>query len=97
MSTSATVATCIGCGCDDDHACVGGCSWVRIDRIACVGVCAACLADVPRWDAGDRSMAEDAPLDGVDLEDMPLADDDAGLILPGDYEFDATLQEMRAR
>jgi len=33
---------CILCGCTDSHACVGGCSWVVVDRIKGVGVCSAC-------------------------------------------------------
>lgn len=55
------VATCIGCGCDDLHACsdeaVGGpCSWVRLDRVAGLGVCSACPEHVGRWDAGERDF-----------------------------------------
>lgn len=26
------IATCIGCGCDDHHACGEGCYWLRVDR-----------------------------------------------------------------
>lgn len=48
------VATCIGCGCDDLHACDLGCSWLRVDRKANLGVCSTCQRDVARWDAGDR-------------------------------------------
>ncbi|KGC20326.1 hypothetical protein DM48_7914 [Burkholderia gladioli] len=41
------IATCIGCGCDDDHACWDDaqdapCSWVRVDYTAGLGVCSAC-------------------------------------------------------
>lgn len=56
------LATCIGCGCDDNHACVGegldsACSWVRLDREAGLGVCSACPGgDVSRWDAGGRTI-----------------------------------------
>lgn len=43
-------AVCIGCGCDDLHACMGGldtgtgegwdpCSWVVVDRRAGLGIC----------------------------------------------------------
>lgn len=53
------LATCIGCGCDDNHACVDGldsaCWWVRLDRRMGLGVCSACPErEVARWDAGDR-------------------------------------------
>lgn len=50
-------ATCIGCGCDDRHACVVAnqpCSWLRVDRVAGVGVCSECVGDVARWDNGYR-------------------------------------------
>lgn len=58
------LSTCIGCGCDDLHACRNPfedfedtpCSWIRIDRDAGVGVCSECPEDVARWDAGDRKM-----------------------------------------
>src|SRR6266699_5392354 len=56
------VATCIGCGCDDNHPCVGegpdgACSWMRVDRDKGLGVCSACPgSDISRWDAGDRQI-----------------------------------------
>jgi len=56
------IATCIGCGCDDYHACYDEtedqpCSWIRLDRSAGLGVCSVCPDDVTRWDVGDRSIA----------------------------------------
>lgn len=45
------VATCIGCGCDDNHACPLGCSWLRVDRKTKLGVCSECPAEVREWDA----------------------------------------------
>lgn len=59
------LATCIGCGCDDNHACAGdgldsGCYWVRVDRRAGLGVCSACPeTEVKRWDSGDRKPKEE--------------------------------------
>ena len=59
------LATCIGCACDDDHACVTqredgewGCRhWVRLDRDVGLGVCSICPgSDVSRWDAGERQI-----------------------------------------
>lgn len=52
------LAVCIGCGCDDDHACYDdeagvGCHWVRLDRAA--GVCSCCWEIVKVWDAGQRA------------------------------------------
>jgi ParB/RepB/Spo0J family partition protein len=54
---SAAVATCIGCGCTDDHACEGGCSWVRIDRESGKGVCSKCPASIKKWDAVEQKPA----------------------------------------
>lgn len=50
------VAQCIGCGCDDLHACPGGCSWFRVDYGARRGVCSCCPDHVDRWDAGDMGF-----------------------------------------
>ncbi|MHB1696561.1 MAG: hypothetical protein ACYCSQ_00420 [bacterium] len=50
------VATCVGCGCDDLHACPGGCSWLRLDRTAGVGVCSECEDMVEDWDNGERDI-----------------------------------------
>ena len=57
-----TTATCIGCGCDDWHACCSEatgqpCSWLMVDRNAGLGVCSECPDDVERWNAGDRATA----------------------------------------
>jgi hypothetical protein len=32
---------CVGCGCTDDRACVGGCSWVRDEP----PICSVCWAE----------------------------------------------------
>lgn len=60
------IATCIGCGCDDLHAChddaTGGpCSWLRVDRKARLGVCSACPEIAEAWDKGDRAMRVPVP------------------------------------
>ncbi len=55
-----TLASCIGCGCDDLHACVddlGPCSWIVVDRDAGRGVCSCCESHMERWNAGDRSVS----------------------------------------
>jgi hypothetical protein len=36
------IAACIGCGCTDDRACLGGCWWLDVDRAAGKGVCCYC-------------------------------------------------------
>lgn len=53
------IATCIGCGCTDRHACVGDdgpCSWLVVDYAAGVGVCSCCESHMGRWESGDRSV-----------------------------------------
>lgn len=51
--------TCIGCGCSDMRACVAHfgepCRWLRVDRVAGVGVCNECEDEASRWDRGDRA------------------------------------------
>lgn len=74
-------ATCIGCGCTSGRACPNGCSWLRVDYRAGLGVCSSCPEHEARWDAGDRRLAHE------DL-DTDLEEDERALILPGDPEFD---------
>lgn len=55
------IASCIGCGCTDERACIDKisgtpCSWLRVDRTAGIGVCSCCPEDVRRWDDGDRTV-----------------------------------------
>lgn len=49
------LATCIGCGCDDFHACPDGCYWLRVDYSAGLGVCSECEEHAEAWDRGDRT------------------------------------------
>lgn len=52
-------ATCIGCSCDDFHACQtedGPCSWLEVDYAAGLGVCSNCEEHIERWDKGDRTL-----------------------------------------
>ena len=55
------ISKCIGCGCDDLHACITpsgeGCYWLRLDRAISLGVCSECADHVGRWDAGERTMS----------------------------------------
>ena len=55
-------AICIGCGCDDQHACWDEragqpCSWLTVDRESGLGVCSVCPGDLRRWERGDREVA----------------------------------------
>lgn len=90
--------TCMGCGCDDDSACVTvageACSWLRIDPDAGVGVCSHCPDEVARFETGDRRMYTEESASEVD-EIFGHVDDEPGLILPGDDEFDETLEDLR--
>jgi hypothetical protein len=45
-------AICIGCGCTDQCACDGGCSWLA--RYGDAGVCSRCKQAIGPWDAGAR-------------------------------------------
>lgn len=52
-------ATCIGCGCNDFHACQteeGPCSWLEVDYTMGRGVCSNCEEYLERWNKGDRSL-----------------------------------------
>jgi hypothetical protein len=44
------MTTCIGCGCTDDAACEGGCSWLRLDEENRHGICSSCPEFVDGWD-----------------------------------------------
>jgi hypothetical protein len=57
MSTTRQPALCIGCGCDEHHACNHGgtgCWWMRFDAAANVGVCSQCEDLVKAFDQGQR-------------------------------------------
>lgn len=59
---AARIATCIGCGCDDFHACFDEaagtpCAWLVVDYPTRLGVCSACPEHVARFKSGDRSIA----------------------------------------
>ena len=50
----AAACRCIGCGCDELHACVNAfgepCGWLRVDHVNGVGVCSQCVHLVDEWD-----------------------------------------------
>lgn len=49
------LASCIGCGCDDFHACPYGCWWLRVCYETGQGVCSECENHLEAWDRGDRT------------------------------------------
>ncbi|HEX5461852.1 MAG TPA: hypothetical protein VFX20_17950 [Steroidobacteraceae bacterium] len=92
------VTVCIGCGCDDLHACDvdedgNACHWLRIDEDELVGVCSECPEHVTRFDAGERSIEYQgqagAPAD--------RATEEESLLLPGDAEYGQVLSYLRDR
>jgi len=55
-------ATCIGCGCDDEHACCNHnlpCHWLVVDYDKQAGVCSECEEYVTLWDQGVREYKPD--------------------------------------
>ena len=42
MSPLFDEAKCIGCGCTDNHACLGSCYWLVVDYKIGRGVCSNC-------------------------------------------------------
>lgn len=52
------IAKCVGCGCDDLHACISDdqlpCHWLRLDRTLGLGVCSECPGDLTEWDASEH-------------------------------------------
>ena len=90
-------ALCIGCGCDDDHACPVGCHWLRIDRQECIGVCSSCPQFEAAWDAGERDLSDAAMEHAAELAVAAEAPDEPELILPGDVTYADTLRALRGR
>ncbi|WP_087586905.1 hypothetical protein [Leptospirillum ferriphilum] len=58
-----SVSYCIGCGCKDDYGVGdGGCSWIRLDRKAGLGVCSECEHRSSDWDNGNRGFSQEAEI-----------------------------------
>jgi hypothetical protein len=55
---SSTPCQCIGCGCDDDHACADllgdPCAWLIQSQSGRLGVCSECPAMLAVWNSGKR-------------------------------------------
>lgn len=58
------VCVCIGCGCDDDHACADllddPCGWLVQSATGKHGVCTECALTLPSWMKGKRQLTERA-------------------------------------
>ncbi|NEW95525.1 hypothetical protein [Rhodopseudomonas sp. BR0G17] len=57
---------CRSCGCTNDRACPGGCSWVSIDP----PICSACVSDDEAFELGFAGMFGD--ISEPQPEDAPL-------------------------
>lgn len=55
------VCVCIGCGCDDQHACLDlfdtPCHWLRRDKRRHVGVCSNCTSYFHLFESGQRGLS----------------------------------------
>jgi hypothetical protein len=58
------LCVCIGCGCDDLHACqdlIGdACGWLIQSGTGKHGVCTQCPACLPAWNKGRRTLTDRA-------------------------------------
>lgn len=61
MKNKPTIATCIGCGCDDANACEGGCGWISVNRETQRGVCTRCPQHQTKF------LAEQSPPEEIRL------------------------------
>ena len=52
-----SLSVCIGCGCDDFHACSERCCWVHVDVDLGVGVCSECSRHITSWRHGERNLS----------------------------------------
>lgn len=98
------MTVCIGCGCDEQHACVDrdgrGCRWVEISPSGAAGICSECEDLYPPSCRTDELLAAEPELaDELDAEAEAcgLVDDgdDGTLILPGHPGFDWRLERRR--
>lgn len=91
-----TIRTCICCGCDDEHACAGGCAWhfqsvVHPD----LGICTNCEWEILDQDP-EQLVAEAVESWIAASPDLAADRADAGeLILPDDPEFAHVLRGHR--
>jgi hypothetical protein len=55
---------CVGCGCDDDHACQDllgdACRWLVKSESGRLGVCTQCPGSLGRWNANKRQFSDRA-------------------------------------
>jgi len=84
------VSVCIGCGCDDEHACileVGGfikeaCYWLEVDRTLGRGVCSGCPRKLAAWRKGNRELSEPARV-AIEMRNLAKATRKPPIRCPG--------------
>jgi hypothetical protein len=92
---------CIGCGCDEHHACTlpGGatCAWIHVGPRGLAGICSACTEIFSALSIEEELRIAESAIAEADAEDQAVEDappafsfmepDRPRLILPGDEEF----------
>lgn len=84
------MTTCIGCCCDEGHACTRDlpdgsldmCHWIAVGPAGLAGVCSACH-DIFDADSVAAMLVEAE----ADLDEADLREQRGGLVLPGDSDF----------
>lgn len=104
-------AICIGCGCDEHHACEHGgtgCWWLRYQANPPAGVCSRCEDLVVAWDAGARTPNLGSIADRFHRQVMFLYDEESSARAwmqathqqlgrsPADAILDGELDDVRA-
>lgn len=94
------MTTCIGCGCDDEHACLDGCSWIAISMSERAGLCSNCgLGEIGAVTLEEAAEAcEEQELEWIADQasiEMDYEDAENSLLLPEDPGFGETLRGMR--
>lgn len=93
------MTVCIGCGCDESHACLDregrACRWVELSPSGAAGICSECEELYPPSTRADTLLAEEDELaelmDAEAIGDGLVDDGGGGLIIPGHPEFDFRL------
>lgn len=104
MTAIGVLASCIGCGCDDFHACEDGCYWLRVDYEEGLGVCSACAEFEAQWDAGDHTPhaqpvreLEDPQRSRIPSAERPRPALKPGERCPHDWPFEDVQDDDRCR
>jgi hypothetical protein len=95
------MTTCIGCGCTDEQACEGGCSWIQISPGELAGACSNCIENGLITERGVeltealRDQEADWIADQISIRRDYQDPDRDRLILPGHPDYAGALRERR--